>query len=286
MVTNGEKVLDAMNAFDVNASSGCEELPFESLDDFSVAPLTFEETAVMVWRKTEYFFDLTAKFNRKSEKYLEACSFLEKGVKYLGSCCLTAAAVGIEDECEFPKLEGLSTHWLFGLVSFNIRKLDAAVNEFLADTGDIPGKWLDMQFRFLNLAERLKATERKIYDCSKDSCNPERAKIVSQAKMFTKGAWNRYEVRRHVKPPVFRTGAALPMIRSAADHPEALPAAEPEAVKEVTPELEGGIWEPDEMLDRLAIIGSMPLWQLNKMQAEDPEGWAKLTEGLFDPPDT
>ncbi len=143
-----------------------------------------------------------------------------------------------------------------------------------------------MQFRFLNLAERLKATERKIYDCSKNSCNPERAKIVSQAKMFTKGAWNRYEVRRHVKPPVFRTGAALPMIRSAVDHPEALPAAEPEAVKKVTPELEGGIWEPDEMLDRLAIIGSMPLWKINKMQAEDPEGWARLTAGLFDRPDT
>ena len=284
MATIGEKVLDAMNTFDANAASGCEELPFESLDDFSVAPLTFEETAVMVWQKTEYFFDLTAKFNRKSEKYLEACAFLEKGVKYLGSCCLTAAVLGEEDDQEFPKLEGLSTHWLFGLVSFNVRKLDAAVNEFLADTGDIPGKWLDMQFRFLNLAERLKATERKIYDCSKDSYNPERAKIVSQAKMFTKGAWNRYEVRRHVKPPVFRTGAALPMIRSAVDHPEALPAAEPEAVKEVTPELEGGIWEPDEMLDRLAIIGSMPLWQLNKMQAEDPEGWARLTAGLFDPP--
>ena len=58
MVTNGEKVLDAMNAFDVNASSGCEELPFESLDDFSVAPLTFEETAVMVWRTESIGFSV------------------------------------------------------------------------------------------------------------------------------------------------------------------------------------------------------------------------------------
>ena len=286
MGTNGEKVLDAMNAFDLNASSGADELPFESLDDFSVAPLTFEETAVMVWRKTEYFFDLTAKFNRKSEKYLEACAFLEKGVKYLGSCCLTAAVLGEEDDLEFPKLEGLSTHWLFGLVSFNARKLDAAVNEFMAASGDLPGKWLDMQFRFLNLAERLKSTERKIHDCCSHSLSVERARIVKQAKMFTKRAGNRYEVRRHVKPPVFRTGAALPMIRSAVDHPEELPPAEPEEVKEVTPDLDGGIWEPDEMLDRLAIIGSMPLWQLNKMEAEDPEGWARLTAGIFDPPDT
>ena len=286
MGTNGEKVLDAMNAFDLNASSGADELPFESLDDFSVAPLTFEETAVMVWRKTEYFFDLTAKFNRKSEKYLEACAFLEKGVKYLGSCCLTAAVLGEEDDLEFPKLEGLSTHWLFGLVSFNARKLDAAVNEFMAASGDLPGKWLDMQFRFLNLAERLKSTERKIHDCCSHSLSEERARIVKQAKMFTKRAGNRYEVRRHVKPPVFRTGAALPLIRSAVDHPEEMPPAEPEEVKEVTLDLEGGIWEPDEMLDRLAIIGSMPLWQLNKMEAEDPEGWARLTAGIFDPPDT
>ena len=69
------------------------------------------------------------------------------------------------------------------------------------------------------------------------------------------------------------------------EHPETLPAAEPEEVKEVTLDPEGGIWEPDEMLDRLAIIGSMPLWKLNKMQTEDPEGWARLTAGIFDPPD-
>ena len=283
MVTNGEKVLDAMNAYDVNASSGAESLPFESLDDFSLAPLTFEETAVMVWRKTEYFFDLTAKFNRKSEKYLEACTFLEKGMKYLGSCCLTAAVLGKDEKRDFPKLEGLSTHWLFGLVSFNVRKLDAAVNEFMAATGDIPGKWMDMQFRFLNLAERLKATERKITDCCTNSHSHERAKIVSQAKMFTKRAENRCDVRQHVKPPVFRTGAALPLIRSAVDHPEELPEAEPEEVKEVILDLEGGIWEPDEKLDRLAVIGSMPLWKVNQMRAEDPEGWVRLTAGLFDP---
>ena len=286
MATKGEKVLDAMNAFDANAFSGAEELLFESLDDFSVAPITFEETAVMVWRKTEYIFDLTAKFNRKSEKYLEACSFLEKGVKYLGSCCLTAAVLAKEDKCQFPKPEGLSTHWLFGLVSFNVRKLDAAVNEFMAASGDIPGKWLDMQFRFLNLAERLKATERKINDCCTNSGSPERARIRSQAKMFTKRAENRFDVRQHVKPPVFRTGAALPLIRSAIEHPEELPEAEPEEVKEGTLDPEGGIWEPDEMLDRLAVIGSMPLWKVNRMRAEDPEGWARLTEGLFDPPDT
>ena len=139
------------------------ELPFESLDDYSTDPIGFEEIADMVCTKVKAFFSLSVKYNHRSSKYLEACGFLERGIKYLGSCCLTGVLLKKKGH-ELPKLEDLSTHWLYGMVSFNIRKLNRTVDEELATAGTIPSRWLDMQFRYINLAERLKSTEKKIYE--------------------------------------------------------------------------------------------------------------------------
>ena len=107
------------------------ELPFESLDDYSTDPIGFEEIADMVCTKVKAFFSLSVKYNHRSSKYLEACGFLERGIKYLGSCCLTGVLLKKKGH-ELPKLEDLSTHWLYGMVSFNIRKLNRTVDEELA----------------------------------------------------------------------------------------------------------------------------------------------------------
>ena len=94
--TNGEKLLAELNGFlpenDTfvpDQGSDAEELPFESLDDFSTDPISFEEVTAMINNKVEHFFELSAKYNRHSSKYLEVCSFLERGIKYLSGCCLT-----------------------------------------------------------------------------------------------------------------------------------------------------------------------------------------------------
>ena len=219
-MTNGEKILDEMGAFDVNAAASVpdrgadeNELPFESLSDYSIAPLTFGETAEMVRKRTEFFFSLSVKYNRKSAKYLEVLGYLEKGVKYLGSCCLTLEVLK-QQKKDHPEIENLSTHWLYGLVSFNVRKLDRAVDEFISGNPELPGKWLDMQFRFLSLAERLKSTERKIYECSFSHSSGLSSRTAIEANLFTKNASNRDYVRRRITPPVFRAGSSLPVLKN------------------------------------------------------------------------
>ena len=211
---NGSEIIDELNTGALSADrTDAEELPFETLDDFSTAPLTLAETAEMVRQKTEYFFGLSVKFNRRSEKYLEACEFLHKGVSYLGSCCLTIELLRQKGK-EVPEVEELSTHWLYGLVSFNVRKLNAAADAFIAAGCELPGKWLDMQFRFLKLAERLKATEHRIWSCFGDT-SEFKEKIVTRAHLFTKDAANKKYVQRNIKPPVFRAPASLPVHKEA-----------------------------------------------------------------------
>ena len=211
---NGSKIIDELNTGALSADrTDAEELPFETLDAFSTAPLTLAETAEMVRQKTEYFFGLSVKFNRRSEKYLEACEYLHKGVSYLGSCCLTIELLRQKGK-EVPEVEELSTHWLYGLVSFNVRKLNAAADAFIAAGCKLPGKWLDMQFRFLKLAERLKATEHRIWSCFGDT-SEFKEKIVTRAHLFTKDAANKKYVQRNIKPPVFRAPASLPVHKEA-----------------------------------------------------------------------
>ena len=193
------------------AASEETDLPFESLDDYSTDPIGFEELTDMVSNKVRYFFSLSAKYNHRSAKYLEVCGFLERGIKYLGSCSLTAVLLK-KNGHELPKLEDLSTHWLYGMVSFNIRKLNRTVDEELSASGAIPSKWLDMQFRFINLAERLKSTETKIYEItSYDWRRGE--KYVEHALMFSEKAWNRYDVKKHIRKPDFRRAPSFPALK-------------------------------------------------------------------------
>ena len=209
------------------------ELPFESLDDYSTDPIGFEEIADMVCTKVKAFFSLSVKYNHRSSKYLEACGFLERGIKYLGSCCLTGVLLKKKGH-ELPKLEDLSTHWLYGMVSFNIRKLNRTVDEELATAGTIPSRWLDMQFRYINLAERLKSTEAKIYEYTTSSWRSGE-KYVEHALMFSEKAWNRYYVKKYVRKPDFRKSPAFPVLKevSASGNQESEKCGERKAESEI-----------------------------------------------------
>ena len=228
---NGEEILKEMNAFSVNAvqaapeqGSGEEALPFESLDDYSTDPIGFEELADMVNDKVKYFFSLSAKYNHRSSEYLEVCGFLERGIKYLGSCCLTGVLLKKKGH-DLPKLEDLSTHWLYGMVSFNIRKLNRTVDEDLSRSGPIPSRWLDMQFRYINLAERLRSTEKKIYDLT-NSYWLNSDKYIEHALMFSEEAPNRVFVKRHVRKPDFRLAPSFPVIGKEAVTQSAVPGSQ------------------------------------------------------------
>ena len=70
-----------------------ENLPFESIDSYSTDPVGFGEMSLRMLNKVEFVFDLAAKENRFSSKYLKRCTQLEKGIKYLGSLCVTKYAL-------------------------------------------------------------------------------------------------------------------------------------------------------------------------------------------------
>ena len=61
----------------------------ESIEDFSTAPIVFEEAAARMLNKVEELFDLSTKYDRNVPQYLECCSWLERGIKALASAALT-----------------------------------------------------------------------------------------------------------------------------------------------------------------------------------------------------
>ena len=230
---DGETVLKQLNTLDAKPAD--DELPLESLDDYATDPAGFEEIAAMVSQKVEHIFTLTQKYNHASGKYLEICAHLERGIKYLASCCITKAVLEAKKDLRFPTIDELTTHRLFGMVSFNLRKLNRTVNEKMAASDDIPAPWYDMFLRYVNLAERLKSTETKIY-LSLGFGGYAASDIMRRALMFSDKAFNRNYVKRYVQKPVFRANApAFPVLKEVIREEAAKDAAEQSAAGENIP---------------------------------------------------
>ncbi len=187
-------------------------LPFESLDDFSTSPVEFGEMAERMLHKVENLFDLTAVYNRHSAKYLRACTLLEKGIKYLGSACLTKAALE-RQEFSFPELGQLSTMKLYRMASFNYRKLDKALTEKLENGNDLYPELTDMEFRYFNLLRRLRSTETKIHnyhfghDFGPDNYDP-----LIEGTAFSAGSHTKMYTQDREEAPAFRRAPAFPLI--------------------------------------------------------------------------
>ena len=123
-MTTGEmqKTSDEIRDFMKNAEDTAEgpkrELPLESMDDFSTLPIGFEESSAVMLARTEDLFAMSTVLPRHSAKYLETCTYLEKGIRALGSACITRIVVEKAGK-KLPLLHQLSTHKLFGMASFN-----------------------------------------------------------------------------------------------------------------------------------------------------------------------
>lgn len=189
-------------------------LPYESLEDFSTDPVEFAEMSERMLQKVGNLFDLTAVYNRHSAKYLKACTFLEKGIKFLGSACITKSAMERE-KISFPELGQLSTEKLYRMASFNYRKLDAALTEKLRQGNDLYPELLDMEFRYFNLLRRLRSTETKIHNYHDHlnfgslNCDP-----VREGTAFSANSWAKYETKKREEAPAFRNAPAFPLILS------------------------------------------------------------------------
>ena len=217
---DGGKLVDEMNTFlekDVStsvdaAASEDDALPFETIDDYSTDPLSFSDMSLSMLKRVETLFDLAVKYNRRSSQFLKYCGQLEKGIRYLGSCCLTKNALETKNNVSFPELGQLSTGKLYRMTSFHYRKIERALNEYLAEKGETNDSLLDMQFRYFNLLQRLRSTETKIYNhdfnftFGKKDYDP-----IVNGLAFSEKSWSK-GVHWREKPAVFRQAASLPML--------------------------------------------------------------------------
>jgi hypothetical protein len=213
---DGLQLADEMKTYlaDENNTSEDTALPFETLDDYSTDPVNFNEMSLLLLKKVEVVFDYASKYNRHSSQYLKSCVQLEKGIKYLGSCCLTKRALENETKQTFPDLGQLTTEKLYRMASVHYRKIDRALSEYIAEKDEINGSLLEMEFRYFNLLRRLRSTEVKIYNYQIDSYYTEgrtRFDPVKNGLSFSEKSWSK-EFHEHEEAPVFGKAKAFPQL--------------------------------------------------------------------------
>ena len=192
-----------------------ENLPFESIDSYSTDPVGFGEMSLRMLNKVEFVFDLAAKDNRFSSKYLKRCTQLEKGIKYLGSLCVTKYALQTQGQ-SFPQLGQLSTEKLYCMTSHHFRKLDMAVTEYMFEHRDVPDKLFDMEMRYFNLLERLRSTEVKIEKFhDRYIFGPEDYSPIIHGMAFSGKNKTRSIVEKYDEAPAFRHAPAFGLLAEA-----------------------------------------------------------------------
>ena len=137
------------------------DLPFEEVNEFSNAPFEFEETAKWLWDDTRVTYYHAGIENRFSENYLRLCGRLEKNIRRLGSFCLNKAVME-QKGYDFPELKDLSILELVKMVSLHLRKCHAAFQGCYYDNNFLGMSYLNWEFRWFDLGNRLKATGVKI----------------------------------------------------------------------------------------------------------------------------
>ncbi len=215
-----EKLLDEMDAFisenaDVTSGADDDGLPFEPFDAFSTDPVEFEEMSERMLTKVENLFDLTRVYNRHSSGYLKAFALLERGIKQLGSVCITKAALRAHNAV-LPELGQLTTQKLYRMASFNYRKLDTALTENLQKRNDLYPELTDAFFRCFSLLQRLRATERKIYNYfSNKYFRQENYAPAIEGFAFSPKSWTKSYISGKEEAPAFRSAPAYPVLESA-----------------------------------------------------------------------
>lgn len=158
------------------------DLPDEALGEFSNAPSEFEQTASLLWADTQKVYVNACTANRFSENYLLFCDQLEKNIKQLGSYCLTKAVLE-QNGMSFPKLSQMTIRELAGMVGFHLRKAHAALEGIYRDNNILGMTYLNWEFRWAGLDNRLRATEVKIQGIKEGRINTD--SMLKKAKPFS-----------------------------------------------------------------------------------------------------
>ena len=157
------------------------DLPAEEISEFSDAPSEFEHTALLLWGDTQKVYVNACTANRFFENYLMFCDQLEKNIKQLGSYCLTKAVLE-QNGMSFPKLSRMTIRELAGMVGFHLRKAHAALEGIYRDNNILGMTYLNWEFRWAGLDNRLRATEVKILAIKEGKINTE--SMLKKAETF------------------------------------------------------------------------------------------------------
>lgn len=140
-----------------------DKFPAEPIDEFSYDGLEFEEAAAQTWKHLAIIHYHAGTYNRHSDYFPIACAQLEKAIRTVGSFCLTKTVLEAQG-AQFQKLEAMNIRTLFGLTSFYFRKCGKAFDDIYTKAGMISLQMHKWEMRWLELGERLKATEAKCQD--------------------------------------------------------------------------------------------------------------------------
>ena len=183
-------------------------LPFESEDEYSSAPLEFEEIARTLWEDLNDVYALAVRTNRHSPDYQVLCARLEKNIRLVGSLCVTGAVLE-QKEQPLSLPEGMDVKELYAMVSLHFRKCDRAYRE-LRDSGKgLDMSLLDQVTRWAALAEKLKATGEKIRNIRSGRISAD--SLLERAEVF-RGAVRDRRPSGAVK--AIRRASSLPVLRS------------------------------------------------------------------------
>ena len=148
-----------LNEFPVGFNTN-EFLP-ESSDEFSSSPFEFCESSKMLWEDTRLIYQHACLANRFTEEYLKLCGKLEKNIKQVGSLCITKAVLE-QKGLSFPELAGMEIEGLIGMVSYHLRKCHAAFRSIYRHSNFLGMSYLNWEFRWVDLGNRLKSTDVRI----------------------------------------------------------------------------------------------------------------------------
>lgn len=143
---SGEQLIHEMDSFLSETAPAEAEadavLPFETVDDYLNDPGSFGDMTKKLLKKVTMVFALAVKFNRHSPEYLKSCSQLERGIKYLGSCCLQKYALE-QHKHSFPNLGQLNAANLYTMAPFtSIRSTGHSANSWNRNSLSMKHFWI------------------------------------------------------------------------------------------------------------------------------------------------
>ena len=203
--------LESAGCDDFASGTDAEGFPFESIDDFDILPIGYEEESEILFHRTEDLFVLCQHYGRHSKRFLDACSYLDQSIRSLASVCITRI-VFVKNGKELPELHNLSTHKLFEMASFTYRKINGAMEEDMREKREFPMPLMGMLLRYHQTLERLRATEHRIYKINSGEING--SDFYKKANTFSEKSPNRWYTPQQNEVPAFRGAISFPVIKS------------------------------------------------------------------------